>query len=108
MPSEQTTVPLPDPRANPANVEHYALFDRRTILPTDHREYGGTAERWSGDGPHGDCSCGCRWARPLAGALGGDWVVCARPDGPRFGLLTFEHQAGAGCYQPKEARRGKR
>jgi hypothetical protein len=44
------------------------------------------------------------WARPLAGRLGGDWVVCARPDGPRFGLLTFEHQAG-NCYQVKERKR---
>lgn len=87
-----------DPRDDPANAEHYALFDRRTVLPTDYTEYGGTVERWRGEPPHGDCSTGCIWARWLEGDLGSDWCVCARPDGPRFGLLTFEHQAGK-CFQ---------
>jgi hypothetical protein len=85
--------------------EHRALFERRTILPTDYADYGGKIERWKGDGPHGDCSCGCRWARWLAGGLGGDWCVCARPDGPRFGLLTFEHQAGHGCFEMKRRKK---
>ncbi len=43
-----------------------------------------------------DCSCGCRWYKPLAGALGSDWGVCANRDSHRAGLLTFEHQ---GCMQ---------
>lgn len=112
MSADQTTglpdgpVILPEPRRNPAHAEHYALYDRRTVLPTDYTTHGGQVDR--DDTEYGaDCSCGCRWARWLEGDLGGDWCVCARPDGPRFGLLTFEHQAGA-CYQPKERkRRGK-
>jgi hypothetical protein len=48
-----------------------------------------------GSGAH-DCSCGCRFYRPLEGALGSDWGVCANPMSHRAGLLTFEHQ---GCRQ---------
>ncbi len=88
---------------NPRYAEHWALFDRRTILPSDYADYGGTAVRWErGDLPYPDCSCGCKWARWLEGELGGDWCVCARQDGPRFGLLTFEHQAGSGCFEASE------
>lgn len=97
-----------DPKgAEARQAEHNAFYDRRTILPTDYSDHGGQVERWRGEGPHGDCSCGCIWARWLEGALGGDWCVCARPDGPRFGLLTFEHQAGQ-CFEPKPRRRTKR
>lgn len=107
MPSEHKTTRT-GITADPRYAEHYALYDRRTVLPTDYTDHGGQVERWRGDGPHGDCSCGCRWARWLEGELGADWCVCARPDGPRFGLLTFEHQAGE-CFQPEEGkRRGKR
>ena len=35
----------------------------------------------------------------LEGKLGFDWGVCTRLDGPRFALLTFEHQAGFGCFE---------
>lgn len=88
---------------DPRYAEHYALFDRRIVLPSDYSTYGGAVDRDRTD--YGaDCSCGCRWARWLAGSLGGDWCVCARSDGPRFGLLTFEHQAGD-CFQPKETKR---
>jgi hypothetical protein len=41
-----------------------------------------------------DCSCGCLWFHTLAGRAGHDWGICANPDSPRVGLLTFEHQ---GC-----------
>jgi hypothetical protein len=90
--------------------EHRALFERRTILPTDYADYGGKIVRWQmdDDDPHADCSCGCMWARWLRGPLGGDWCVCAKPDGPRFGLLTFEHQAGHGCFEAKAPRRRKK
>lgn len=101
-PAKQTT-----PERDPRYAEHYALYDRRTVLPTDWKEHGGEVDRWAHDGPNGDCSCGCKWARWLEGDLGSDWCVCARPDGPRFGLLTFEHQAGT-CFEAKERRRGKR
>lgn len=101
-----TKAPQVDFRAKPENREHYALFDRRTVLPSDWQDYGGTEERWAiGRMDNGDCSSGCMWARWLAGPLGSDWCVCARPDGPRFGLLTFEHQAGAGCFETKTRKR---
>lgn len=69
------------------------------ILPTDYTDYGGTVQRWSDDSDYPDCSCGCRWFLPLDGKLGNDWGVCANPDSPRTGLLTFEHQTGKDCYQ---------
>ena len=95
------------PRRQSLQAEHAALFDRRTILPTDWHDYGGEVERWAADSDtvDNDCSCGCVWARWLAGPLGSDWCVCARPDGPRFGLLTFEHQAGHGCFETKQMRK---
>lgn len=65
-----------------------------TTLPTDYVGYGGQVpEETKAD----DCSVGCRWARYLEGD--GDWLVCANPDGPRLGLLTWEHQAGRGCFE---------
>lgn len=71
------------------------------ILPTDYRGYGGEIERWGKSTDiHPDCSCGCRYALFLEGS--GDWLVCANPDSPRLGMLTWEHQAGAGCYVPEE------
>lgn len=59
-------------------------------LSSDFQPYG---ER-EGTGP--DCSCGCKHFLKLPGKLGMDWGVCANPDSPRAGLLTFEHQ---GCEQ---------
>lgn len=95
--------------ADPTHTEHQALFARRTILPTDYADYGGAVVRWDDLAKaYPDCSCGCRWARWLAGALGGDWCICARPDGPRFGLLTCEHQAGAGCFEPRQRQRRRK
>lgn len=73
-------------------------------LPTDYSDYGGNVRRWADpDLPYPDCSNGCRWWRPLYSELqrgaDGDWGVCANPDSPRAGLLTFEHQAGDGCWE---------
>jgi len=66
------------------------------ILPTDYTDYGGGVERWR-DPTKGypDCSSGCRhwWA------LDADWGVCKNPQSPRAGLLTWEHQAGEGCWE---------
>lgn len=68
-------------------------------LPTDYTPWG-EVERWSDPREvDGDCSSGCAHALPLPGKLGLDWVVCTRADGPRAGLLTFEHQAGRGCFE---------
>jgi hypothetical protein len=57
-------------------------------LETDYEPYG-NVER---DGL--DCSSGCRHFVRLAGEVVRDWGLCANPESPRAGLLTFEHQ---GC-----------
>ena len=56
-------------------------------------------ERWvDPELAYPDCSVGCRHFVKLKGPLGADWGVCSNPSAPRFGLLTFEHQAGFGCF----------
>jgi hypothetical protein len=66
------------------------------ILPTDYADYGGKIERWSDPNQdYPDCSSGCRHWR----ALDADWGVCINPNSPRAGLLTWEHQAGIGCWE---------
>ncbi len=77
---------------------HSRLYQIRTVLPTDFAAHGGTVDR----DEESDCGCGCRHAIPLRGQLGADWVLCANADGPRFGMVTFEHQAGAGCFEGKK------
>jgi hypothetical protein len=71
-------------------------------MPTHYMEYGGTVERWKDeDESYPDCSIGCRWAAWLEQPLGSDydWCVCTNPRAPCCGLLTFEHQAGYGCFE---------
>lgn len=90
-------------------VTHDDLLALTVRLPTDYADYGGKVVRWErGDQSYPDCSHGCRWAIWLAGDLGDDWCVCANPEGPRKGLLTFEHQAGHGCFAARRSltRRG--
>jgi hypothetical protein len=50
-----------------------------------------------------DCSNGCCYFKPLKGKDGDDWGVCANPNGPRAGLLTWEHQAGLNCFERKKS-----
>ena len=79
---------------------HEVLLKAMVAKPSDYMDYGGTVERWSSqDRPYPDCSQGCRHFLPLEGALGADWGVCASQAAERFGLLTFEHQSGATCFQ---------
>jgi len=79
---------------------HTDLLDAVACLPTDYTPWG-AVERWSDEGAHyPDCSSGCKHACALQGELGYDWVVCTNIKSPRFGKLTFEHQAGVGCYEP--------
>ena len=81
---------------------HTDLLDAVTCLPTDYTPWGAVV-RWSdNNAPYADCSCGCKHACALQGKLGYDWVVCTNTNSARFGKLTFEHQAGAGCYEPNE------
>ena len=73
-------------------------------LPTDYKDYGGNIERWKHiDLSYPDCSAGCKWWVPLYDAkwdgADADWGVCTNPNGPRAGLLTWEHQAGFQCYE---------
>lgn len=65
------------------------------ILDTDYAEYGDKVERWRDPRvPYPDCSGGCKhWL-----AWDGDWGICSNKQAPRFGLLTWEHQAGVGCF----------
>jgi len=81
---------------------HTDLLDAVTCLPTDYTPWG-AVERWSDANAHyPDCSSGCKHACALQGELGYDWVVCTNIKSARFGKLTFEHQAGVGCYEPNE------
>jgi len=70
-----------------------ALLELVKNLPEDFAPYG-TRERTIPD-----CSHGCRFALPLAGELGADWLVCSNPASHRAGLLTFEHQ-GCEKFEP--------
>ena len=73
------------------------------ILPTDYTDYGGQVKRWEDvEGFYPDCAS-CRQFRRLHNvsemSFDSDWGVCSNPDSPRAGLLTWEHQAGVGCFK---------
>ena len=79
---------------------HYHLFTILKKLPSDYSDYGGNIKRWEKENEsYPDCSCGCKHFVPLEGSLGYDWGVCANPNSPRVGLLTWEHQAGYECFE---------
>lgn len=82
---------------------HDILWKVVKSLPTDYKEYGGKVERWEqNDKSYPDCSCGCKHFVVLNGKLGTDWGVCAKPNSPRAGLLTWEHQTGVDCFEQEE------
>ena len=71
------------------------------ILPTDYEEYGGEVKRWKDpEMAYPDCSSGCRHFVSLEGNP--DWGVCSNPSAPRAGMLTWENQAGLGCFEKGE------
>jgi hypothetical protein len=79
------------------------LFTCLKVLPTDYDSYGGQIVRWaSSEVDYPDCSGGCRFFVPLADEYRYDWGVCAKLGAPRAGLLTWEHQAGFGCFEPEQ------
>lgn len=81
-------------------IDHDHLLAVSPVRPTDYKDFGGEVERWSGPAQaYPDCSGGCKWAAWLESPFSGDWCVCAKPGGPREGLLTFEHQAGFECFE---------
>lgn len=69
------------------------LFKCLKILPTDYEEYGGQVKRWANlELDYPDCSRGCKFYIPLQEPHNTDWGVCAKPNAPRAGMLTWEHQ----------------
>lgn len=83
-------------------LKHDDLRGLAPVMESDYKDYGGTVERWADDDKsYPDCSSGCVWFVKLTGALGSDWGVCAKRGWHRAGLLTFEHQAGYGCFESK-------
>jgi len=79
---------------------HEDLINRVTRLPADYDPFG-TVKRWEDENKnYPDCSMGCKYFKALEGELGMDWGVCVKQNNYRFGLLTFEHQAGFDCFVP--------
>jgi len=81
-----------------------SLFDACKILDSDYTDYGGKITRWlDTDATYPDCSCGCKYFNPLYNdqydGADMDFGVCRNPKSKRYGLLTFEHQAGFGCFE---------
>ncbi len=74
--------------------DHWHLHAVCIHLPTDYEPYGFRVRTGA------DCSCGCKWFLKLQ-AMPMDWGVCANPQSPRCGLLTFEHQ-GCAFFSPEE------
>lgn len=76
------------------------LFECLKILPSDYQEYGGEIKRWEDpEKDYPDCSRGCKFFIELNEPYRFDWGVCSKPNSPRAGLLTWEHQAGFGCFE---------
>jgi hypothetical protein len=81
------------------------LWECVIILPSDYSDYGGEVIRWEDpEGDYPDCSCECKWFKPLYDeerqSWDTDWGVCSNPNSPRSGMLTWEHQHGFNCgYQ---------
>lgn len=77
-------------------INHKHLLKIVKCLPQDYSPWGSEI-RWRDPNlSYPDCSWGCKFAVPLEGEFGADWVVCSNPDSHRAGLLTFEHQ---GCQK---------
>ena len=95
------------PRKTQDDGRQTALLRACAVMPTDYTDYGGDAVRWDTDDKmDSDCSSGCRWWCALSSHKANgqverdhDWGVCANPCSPRRGLLTWEHQAGRGCFE---------
>lgn len=84
------------------------LFACLQVLPTDYDAYGGKVNRWADPAvDYPDCSCGCRYFIPLTDPYAHDWGVCSKAGAPRAGLLTWEHQAGFGCFVAADEDAGK-
>jgi hypothetical protein len=79
------------------------LFQILKILPTDYSDYGGEIKRWEDlNKDYPDCASGCKHFLKLDKPFTNDWGVCANKKSPRCSLLTWEHQAGLGCFEKEE------
>tara|TARA_R110000868_G_scaffold2365_10_gene17562 strand:+ start:334 stop:615 length:282 start_codon:yes stop_codon:yes gene_type:complete len=89
--------------------EDFNLLNICKILDTDYQDYGGKISRWiDPDSDYNDCSCGCKHFVPLYNEKHRDadlnYGVCVNKKSKRCGLLTFEHQAGYGCFEVEKLR----
>lgn len=83
--------------------QHQHLLNIVKKLPSDYKPWGEVI-RWKDENKsYPDCSGGCKHYLILEGGLGYDWGVCSNEKSPRCGILTFEHQAGFGCFEPDES-----
>lgn len=74
---------------------HEKLLQIVIKLPSDFKPFG-EVDREKHYRP--DCSCSCKYFTKLEGDIGKDWGVCTNSQGPRKGLLTFEHM-GCSFYE---------
>lgn len=85
-----------------------SLLDLCKILDTDYIDYGGKISRADPSYNYNDCSCGCMHFIPLYNEkykdADMDFGVCTNKKSKRCGLLTFEHQAGFGCFEVEKLR----
>jgi hypothetical protein len=85
------------------------LLDLCKVLDTDYSDYGGKIRRHSDpDYNYSDCSGGCKHFIPLYNQkyrdADVDFGVCTNKRSKRCGLLTFENQAGYGCFETEKLR----
>jgi hypothetical protein len=85
------------------------LFEACKPLHSDYLEFGGKIKRFvDPDYDYLDCSCGCIYFQRLHDSENNDYDldfgVCLNKKSNRQGLLTFEHQAGYGCFQAEPIR----
>lgn len=84
--------------------ENLQLLELCKVLDTDYVKYGGKITRWlDPDVDYNDCGSGCKYFIPLYNEADKgsdlDFGVCTNKKSKRCGLLTFERQAGFGCFE---------
>ena len=91
------------------NNKDLNLLDLCKVLDTDYVEYGGKILRYNdSDYQYSDCGSGCKYFIPLYNEkhrdADFDYGVCVNKKSRRCGLLTFERQAGFGCFEVEKLR----
>lgn len=86
-----------------------SLLEVCKILDTDYSEYGGKIRRNNDpDYYYSDCGSGCKYFISLYNEkyrdADIDFGVCTNKKSKRCGLLTYEHQAGYGCFEVEKLR----